>query len=134
MSYYFFFFFFSSRRRHTRFKCDWSSDVCSSDLAEQQTKVRTFVCCSARPCWWQYLGKKSTAARELRWLCCRDFGASVLSFPVLLRARRGGLAASPLAAPPSLHPRSPTRHSGADPIERSAIPHPHINKFPLANA
>src|SRR5260370_29919223 len=28
-----FFFFFSSRRRHTRFKCDWSSDVCSSDLS-----------------------------------------------------------------------------------------------------
>src|SRR2546430_7517230 len=27
-------FFFSSRRRHTRFDCDWSSDVCSSDLAE----------------------------------------------------------------------------------------------------
>src|SRR5207237_3093977 len=30
----FFFFFFSSRRRHTRFKCDWSSDVCSSDLQQ----------------------------------------------------------------------------------------------------
>src|SRR2546430_9292331 len=30
--YYLFFFFFSSRRRHTRFDCDWSSDVCSSDL------------------------------------------------------------------------------------------------------
>src|SRR6266567_862255 len=29
---YFVFFFFSSRRRHTRFDCDWSSDVCSSDL------------------------------------------------------------------------------------------------------
>src|SRR5437868_8924302 len=29
----FFFFFFSSRRRHTRSKRDWSSDVCSSDLA-----------------------------------------------------------------------------------------------------
>src|SRR2546430_11015811 len=27
-----FYFFFSSRRRHTRFDCDWSSDVCSSDL------------------------------------------------------------------------------------------------------
>src|SRR5260221_5253371 len=27
-----FFFFFSSRRRHTRSLCDWSSDVCSSDL------------------------------------------------------------------------------------------------------
>src|SRR2546430_10112938 len=25
-------FVFSSRRRHTRFDCDWSSDVCSSDL------------------------------------------------------------------------------------------------------
>src|SRR2546430_2881468 len=29
------FFFFSSRRRHTRFDCDWSSDVCSSDLASR---------------------------------------------------------------------------------------------------
>src|SRR5205085_7214754 len=29
---YSFYFFFSSRRRHTRFDCDWSSDVCSSDL------------------------------------------------------------------------------------------------------
>src|SRR6266481_4999534 len=28
-------FFFSSRRRHTRGNCDWSSDVCSSDLAAQ---------------------------------------------------------------------------------------------------
>src|SRR3989475_10629525 len=28
----FIYFFFSSRRRHTRFDCDWSSDVCSSDL------------------------------------------------------------------------------------------------------
>src|SRR2546430_11065275 len=26
------FFFFSRRRRHTGFDCDWSSDVCSSDL------------------------------------------------------------------------------------------------------
>src|SRR5690348_18390532 len=26
-------FFFSSRRRHTRWTGDWSSDVCSSDLA-----------------------------------------------------------------------------------------------------
>src|SRR5690606_40715932 len=28
-------FFFSSRRRHTRFSRDWSSDVCSSDLATE---------------------------------------------------------------------------------------------------
>src|SRR2546430_3603983 len=31
------FFFFSSRRRHTRFDCDWSSDVCSSDLSISPT-------------------------------------------------------------------------------------------------
>src|SRR6266478_7615721 len=31
---YLIFFFFSSRRRHTRFDCDWSSDVCSSDLRQ----------------------------------------------------------------------------------------------------
>src|SRR6266850_6512370 len=30
----YFFFFFSSRRRHTRLQGDWSSDVCSSDLAQ----------------------------------------------------------------------------------------------------
>src|SRR5699024_11432682 len=30
------FFFFSSRRRHTRSKRDWSSDVCSSDLADRR--------------------------------------------------------------------------------------------------
>src|SRR5205085_8078680 len=38
---FFLFFFFSSRRRHTRFDCDWSSDVCSSDLS---------VLSIARPC------------------------------------------------------------------------------------
>src|SRR5256885_17230410 len=32
----FFFFFFSSRRRHTRLQGDWSSDVCSSDLLDDQ--------------------------------------------------------------------------------------------------
>src|SRR5438034_3778986 len=31
-SFPFYVFFFSSRRRHTRSLCDWSSDVCSSDL------------------------------------------------------------------------------------------------------
>src|SRR2546430_12075144 len=36
-----FFFFFSSRRRHTRFDCDWSSDVCSSDLHGAQISRST---------------------------------------------------------------------------------------------
>src|SRR5688500_20323191 len=32
-------FFFSSRRRHTRLQGDWSSDVCSSDLAVVERQV-----------------------------------------------------------------------------------------------
>src|SRR5260370_4905419 len=40
---YAFFFFFSSRRRHTRFKCDWSSDVCSSDLKDKQSPDERFA-------------------------------------------------------------------------------------------
>src|SRR2546430_6701877 len=33
--------FFSSRRRHTRFDCDWSSDVCSSDLTPLVSDLNT---------------------------------------------------------------------------------------------
>src|SRR5256885_16991910 len=33
-------FFFSSRRRHTRLQGDWSSDVCSSDLAVARDQGR----------------------------------------------------------------------------------------------
>src|SRR3989344_1506879 len=35
-------FFFSSRRRHTRLTCDWSSDVCSSEITKRsgaKTKI-----------------------------------------------------------------------------------------------
>src|SRR5256886_8510241 len=39
----FFFFFFSSRRRHTRFDCDWSSDVCSSDLSRYRDPAELAV-------------------------------------------------------------------------------------------
>src|SRR5207248_7902745 len=40
---FFFFFFFSSRRRHTRSYGDWSSDVCSSDLALDPCLVYGFL-------------------------------------------------------------------------------------------
>src|SRR2546427_7994380 len=50
-------FFFSSRRRHTSFDCDWSSDVCSSDLHSKS--MPPFSCamsctsfaCSSTPAW-----------------------------------------------------------------------------------
>src|SRR6267142_5117878 len=50
------YFFFSSRRRHTRLTCDWSSDVCSSDLDQrdvgalgevQRLLQRAFASCLA---------------------------------------------------------------------------------------
>src|SRR5690625_6846845 len=39
-----FLFFFSSRRRHTRWPRDWSSDVCSSDLADDPDRHRAHGC------------------------------------------------------------------------------------------
>src|SRR5207248_8043046 len=46
----FFFFFFSSRRRHTRSYGDWSSDVCSSDLAQHRgVDIRVAVAIAADP-------------------------------------------------------------------------------------
>src|SRR5256886_9646589 len=36
-------FFFSSRRRHTRFDCDWSSDVCSSDCVAGVCRVHNMI-------------------------------------------------------------------------------------------
>src|SRR5256885_12731333 len=47
-------FFFSSRRRHTRLQGDWSSDVCSSDLADFSRQAReraasNVVALSAKP-------------------------------------------------------------------------------------
>src|SRR2546430_6000768 len=36
-------FFFSSRRRHTRFDCDWSSDVCSSDLLRRIPELKETI-------------------------------------------------------------------------------------------
>src|SRR2546430_9420864 len=42
------YFFFSSRRRHTRFDCDWSSDVCSSDLIEMgNTEMTKYMAAGA---------------------------------------------------------------------------------------
>src|SRR5262249_62074870 len=43
-------FFFSSRRRHTRLVSDWSSDVCSSDLARGHgdTAGRSGFSCDVR--------------------------------------------------------------------------------------
>src|SRR5690242_21423429 len=48
--YLYFFFFFSSRRRHTRLTCDWSSDVCSSDLTGALRDLQTTLPPRRRSC------------------------------------------------------------------------------------
>src|SRR2546429_9008771 len=60
--YLFFFFFFSSRRRHTRCSRDWSSDVCSSDLAARPERSRPAAGPATRSC----RGAPWGAARCLR--------------------------------------------------------------------
>src|SRR5882762_6407095 len=57
------FLFFSSRRRHTRFKCDWSSDVCSSDLADlAQIDMRAIAGLSQDP---DYIAVFNDPCRDL---------------------------------------------------------------------
>src|SRR4029434_11308639 len=59
-------FFLSSRRRHTIFKCDWSSDVCSSDLKEAAVFVLGWLwCVSVRVC-----VCVCVCVFELGWLWC----------------------------------------------------------------
>src|SRR2546430_13319218 len=57
-----YFFFFSSRRRHTRFDCDWSSDVCSSDLESEHTGSVTPASPATRKAWQRH-PPKSCALR-----------------------------------------------------------------------
>src|SRR2546430_3842225 len=54
-------FFFSSRRRHTRFDCDWSSDVCSSDLPCALQKLTILL---PGPCWRNALTENRRAVVE----------------------------------------------------------------------
>src|SRR2546430_14116196 len=57
-------FFFSSRRRHTRFDCDWSSDVCSSDLpADGQGSGRRLA---VHPAGRGHGGARRPAAQRIR--------------------------------------------------------------------
>src|SRR2546430_4704919 len=66
-----FFFFFSSRRRHTRFDCDWSSDVCSSDLFRNRSEACTLVCGrpeSRRPPRYGRRGRRRARSRRTKYV------------------------------------------------------------------
>src|SRR6266568_7780594 len=77
------FFFFSSRRRHTRWNCDWSSDVCSSDLGVDVPGVDASM--SPRP----------QPRRAMRWA---DVYVCMLADGVALRNRCPQGQADPRAA------------------------------------
>src|SRR5260370_29332612 len=100
---FFFFFFFSSRRRHTRFKCDWSSDVCSSDLGFtnlMQIVIRKAKGDVAADCFAEEIGVLRDVADRATQRIERPFanGAAVDeefafgSFPEAGGQRRGGRA------------------------------------------
>src|SRR5215813_726420 len=94
---YFFFFFFSSRRRHTRCGRDWSSDVCSSDLQNEDydmSKVEAF-----RRENFDYLDTGS-ADRVIDWLILNDppGGGQPTSEPACRNPATAAVAARPSAA------------------------------------
>src|SRR6266496_1407250 len=78
----FFFFFFSSRRRHTRSLRDWSSDVCSSDLAilELQRAALTDEDRVLLVDDWAERGSQALAARDL----IADCGAGYVGLSLLV--------------------------------------------------
>src|SRR5438132_10694522 len=87
-----FFFFFSSRRRHTISLCDWSSDVCSSDLG----KLRAIVDLSRAP---GPHAVRSEGAKVIIDLGDTSLAAAAPARAAKKRARALGAAATPAAAP-----------------------------------
>src|SRR5260221_3209998 len=59
-------FFFASRRRHTRSLCDWSSDVCSSDLGGPRRQPSTRSALSGGPATRSSSSLRRTRSEERR--------------------------------------------------------------------
>src|SRR5437879_12077154 len=77
------FFFFSSRRRHTRYIGDWSSDVCSSDLAQRDPRAVP-VPVDARD--------SPSLVREMkRWDCVINSSWYDLNVPIMEAAIEAGI-------------------------------------------
>src|SRR5437763_16958834 len=69
---FFFFFFFSSRRRHTRYIGDWSSDVCSSDLARWAACLAAWPQAATRVQWIYVADRESDVYEEIGRASCRE--------------------------------------------------------------
>src|SRR5690606_8878095 len=82
-----FLFFFSSRRLHTSFSRDWSSDVCSSDLAMQ-------LLATGVPIWQVVGGVMGVTAAE-----AQELGAKgQVSFDIFAKAMEQGVGGAALEA------------------------------------
>src|SRR6266498_2559991 len=99
-------FFFSSRRRHTRCGRDWSSDVCSSDLARTGRPLVIFKSAmtldgkvASRTGDSQWISGEASRARAHRWRAESDavavgIGTALVDDP-RLTARIEGVASQP---------------------------------------
>src|SRR5205807_7941385 len=94
--------FFSSRRRHTRLQGDWSSDVCSSDLAHTVSSfLRVYRASALRLAWERY---GDDLIREEGFACKAELlsnlaklGARIEEVPVALdTSRRVGESKMPI--------------------------------------
>src|SRR5947209_279692 len=109
LSYLRYFFFFSSRRRHTRYWHDWSSDVCSSDLARRATlraRARTRRRVASAP----RRAKRGTRARVPP---ARRRAPRRRSSPCARPLLRAGLSRRRLVGLPRLWQAPPTRRRRA---------------------
>src|SRR2546430_9881769 len=80
------FFFFSSRRRHTRFDCDWSSDVCSSDLIAGAIRLIEGAAAHRRPGPYQLQAAIVACHAETKRWEDTDWTQIVVLYDMLLRS------------------------------------------------
>src|SRR5688572_31117025 len=107
------FFFFSSRRRHTRFDCDWSSDVCSSDLVPRY--ARDDVRAQGQP----WPTSTTTRRSPTTWSSPRTRRSSARSSTGNRDSSTGGRT----SVPPSSRTRSEERRVGKECRSRCARQH-----------
>src|SRR2546430_4296449 len=97
--------FFSSRRRHTRFDCDWSSDVCSSDLCPKPSSTATPPRCTRSRMAVARIARSFTCTRKCRLMRRRR------SRRCARKSSRRRRRLEALAAPVVLLPRSVDRRA-----------------------
>src|SRR6478672_12565494 len=93
------FFFFSSRRRHTRSDRDWSSDVCSSDLA---LPGQILVSSMAQALAQRAQSELGERADRVKWVSHGRYRFKGVPAPILVH-EVGEVGTSPLKQPPSGH-------------------------------